>query len=120
MATETALDKPTAGEVERTEHTRSVRHYRPNVDILETAEELTVLADMPGTSPEDIDIDFEKGTLTIHGKVRPRQPDNTQFLLQEYGLGDFYRTFQVSETVDAGRIAADYKDGVLVLHLPKT
>ena len=118
MATE-ALDKPKTGEVTSTEPTRSGRRYRPVVDILEKADELTVLADMPGTSGENVDINFENGTLTIHGKVRPRDYEKGEMLLHEYGIGDFYRTFQVSETIDPAKISAEFANGVLTLHLPK-
>lgn len=118
MATD-MVEKPTKAEVSHTEHTRNVRHYRPNVDIIERADELTVYADMPGATADGIGINFENGTLTIHGKVRPRQHDDTDYPLREYGIGDFYRTFQVSETIDSECITADYADGVLVLHLPK-
>ena len=50
----------------------------------------------------------------------PRQDEDHEYLLREYGTGDYYRTFQVSEAVDASKITADYSDGVLTLHLPKT
>jgi HSP20 family molecular chaperone IbpA len=90
------------------------------VDIVERADELTVHADMPGVESDDIDINFENGMLTIHGKVKQRQPENTDFLLSEYGIGDFCRTFRVSEAIDSQGITAEYADGVLVLHLPKT
>ncbi|UCG31862.1 MAG: Hsp20/alpha crystallin family protein [Phycisphaerales bacterium] len=120
MATEdTAIEKKGTGEVTRREHTRSGLHYRPNVDILESQDELTLLADLPGVKAEDVDIHFERGTLTLHGKVRPRQADKTNYLLREYGVGDFYRTFEVSESIDPSRIHAELKDGVLMLHLPK-
>jgi HSP20 family protein len=120
MATEdTAIERKEPGEVTRREHTRSGLHYRPNVDILESRDELTLLADLPGVKAEDVDINFEQGTLTLHGKVRPRQAENTSYLLREYGVGDFYRTFEVSETIDASRIHAEMKDGVLALHMPK-
>ena len=118
MATD-ALDKPATADVTRAEHTRSGRLYQPNVDILETAEELIVLADMPGVDGSDIDINFENGTLTIHGKVAPRQGEGVNHLLREYGIGDFHRTFQVSEVIDASRITAECANGVLTLHLPK-
>lgn len=100
------------------EQTRSGYYYRPNVDILEKPDELVVLADVPGTSPEGIDIDFDNGELTIHARVPPRNQD-AEFLLREYGVGDYYRTFRVSEAIDASRITAEYADGVLTLHLPK-
>ena len=113
------LTKSQAEEVDAAEHTRSGTYYRPNVDIVEHREELVVLADMPGTTSDDTDINFEDGTLTIHAKVKPRQPDQTEFLLREYGVGDYYRTFRVSEAIDASQITAEYADGVLTLHLPK-
>jgi HSP20 family protein len=118
MATETSLEKREAKDMTR-ERTWSGRYYTPNVDILETENELLVLADMPGSGAKEIDIRFEQGELTIHGKVPRRQSENSRFLVYEYGLGDFYRTFQISEAIDAERIAAEYRDGVLTLHLPK-
>jgi HSP20 family protein len=114
------MERKADSEVTRTEQTRTGRMYRPFVDILEQRDELLLLADMPGTSSEDIDINFEKGELTIHGRVRPRQPEGTDYLLSEYGTGDYYRTFQVSESIDVERISAEYTAGVLTLHLPKT
>jgi HSP20 family molecular chaperone IbpA len=74
---------------------------------------------MPGVPEDSIDINFQDGMLTIHGKASPRQPEETTFLLTEYGIGDFHRTFRVSEKVDASKISAEYRDGVLILHLPK-
>ncbi len=119
MAENAKMHKTTEPEVDGTERTRAGRAYRPNVDIIEMKDELVVLADMPGTRPEDVDINFEKGTLEIHAQVRERVPTDARPVLAEYGVGDFYRTFQVSEAVDASRISAEYRDGVLVLHLPK-
>jgi HSP20 family protein len=116
--TETGLEKRPEQELTQAERTRSGRFYRPNVDILERADELTVSADMPGVRSEDIDINFENGLLTIHGRVQPRHREGN-YLLCEYGIGDFYRTFQVGEAIDSGRISAEYRDGVLTLHLPK-
>jgi HSP20 family protein len=119
MADETSLNKQAADESPAGEHTRCGCHYRPNVDILEVGDELLVLADVPGASGQDIDVDFEDGNLTIHAKVEPRQEESTEYLLREYGVGDYYRTFRVSEAIDAAKISAEYADGVLTLHLPK-
>lgn len=116
---ETDLTKPTTEEVESAERTRSGRFYRPNCDIVETEDELLVRADVPGATGEEIAVKFEEGMLSIHAPVAPRQGEDTEYLLHEYGVGDYYRTFQVSEAVDASRISAEYVDGVLTLHLPK-
>ncbi len=102
-----------------TEHTRSGLTFRPDVDILEMPDKLIVQADMPGASGESVDIQFEDGSLTIHAHVKPRHADVAHLSLQEFGVGDFFRTFRVSEHIDAARITADYRDGVLTLHLPK-
>lgn len=101
------------------ESTRGGPVYRPHVDIVENEQELQVLAEMPGLREKDIEIRFENGMLTLHGKIHPRWPENQQFLLQEYGVGDFYRSFRVSEQIDNTRITAEYRGGVLTLHLPK-
>jgi HSP20 family protein len=117
MTNEEFLAK-TAAEQESAERTRTGRCYRPNVDILEQEDELLVLADVPGAKGDAIDVKFEDGTLEIHAPVEPRQCDQQACLLHEYGVGDYYRSFQISETIDAGKITAQYANGVLTLHLP--
>lgn len=119
MANENTIKKTAADEATGAEHTRSGRCYRPHVDILEQADELLVLADVPGAKGDKIDVNFEDGNLTIHAGVEPREDEGREFLLQEYGVGDYCRTFRVSEAIDAGKIRASYADGVLTLHLPK-
>jgi HSP20 family protein len=106
-------------EENRAERTRTGQYYRPHVDILEKDDELVLVADMPGVKSDAIDINFEDGVLTIEGAVEPRYEEKADFLLCEYGIGDFYRTFRVSEQVDSNRIHADYANGVLTVHLPK-
>jgi len=114
-----AISKPTQREAKPTEQTRGGRQYQPGVDIVERADELALYADMPGVGSGGFDISFENGLLTIHGRVQERQAAPTALLLEEYGVGDFHRTFQVSESIDANRITAEYSNGVLTLHLPK-
>jgi HSP20 family protein len=101
------------------ERTRDATVYSPRVDILETADELLLLADLPGVEPSDLEIRYEDKTLVIHGKAAPRQED-VDFVAREYGVGDFERTFAIGEAVDAVKIAAELKNGVLTVHLPKT
>lgn len=102
------------------EPAQSAVTYRPNVDILESESELTLRADVPGVMPEDIDVQFEKGVLTLTARVRPRwNLEGAAWRLQEYGVGDFQRTFQVGDQIDSAGITAQYGDGILTLHLPK-
>jgi HSP20 family protein len=120
MDHETTLTKTAAEQSNSAEQTRSGRCYRPNVDILEQADELLVLADVPGAKRDTIDVKFEDGTLEIRAEVALRQGEEQGYFLREYGVGDYYRSFRISETIDAGKISAEYADGVLMLHLPKT
>jgi HSP20 family protein len=102
------------------ERTHGGRTYIPNVDIIETDAELLLLADVPGASADAIDINYERGRLTIEARIQPRQSEErTQYLLREYGMGDFCRSFDVGEGIDAQKIHAEIADGVLTLHLPK-
>lgn len=117
--TEQTLEKRPETAVATAERTRPGRAYVPNVDIVEQRDALVLTADMPGVAPDGVDIEFENGMLTIHGRVQPRESEGRTFLLREYGVGDFHRTFQISELVDSARIAAEFKHGVLTLTLPK-
>lgn len=119
METNTTIEQKPTAELARREHTRNGVRFCPNVDIVETDDELRILADMPGVEPQNIEVRFENGTLAIHGRTAPRQDDETNFLLDEYGIGDFHRTFEISERIDGARISAEMENGVLTLHLPK-
>ncbi len=92
--------------------------FTPRVDIMETEEELLLLADLPGVKPEDVDVRFGNGELIIDGRCPPRH-EGANYLLSEYGVGDFYRAFSIREHIDGQKIAAELKNGVLTVHLPK-
>jgi HSP20 family protein len=81
----------------------------PRVDVLETENEFLVYADMPGTKPEDVDIRFEQGELTVHGRRANGKDD----------FAAYHRIFTVAESVAADKISAELKYGVLTIHLPK-
>ena len=113
-----ALVKKEAGEVTAPEATRGGIYYTPRVDIYESADEVVLQCDLPGVKPQDVDVRFEKGELSLYGKVQPRQAP-AEYLDEEYGVGDFYRSFTIGEEVDAAKISAECRDGVLTIHLPK-
>jgi HSP20 family protein len=92
--------------------------FTPRVDILENSDEWTVYADMPGVKAGDVDIQYHKGELVVRGKCQPGQP--RRYLLHGYEVGDYYRTFQLGDNVDADKIHADLRQGVLIIHLPKS
>ena len=96
------------------------RSYVPSSDIVEVEGEFELHLDLPGASPESIKVNYENGNLSIDAEVPDRQPTGTKYLLREYGVGDFHRSFQVSKAVDSSRIDATYKNGVLSVKLPKS
>jgi HSP20 family protein len=112
--TPTAVDTPATSET-----TRGGGSRRPPVDILEDTEALRVVVDLPGVSGDNIDVRFDDGALTVHGKVAVDVAATDDYLIAESGRGDFLRTFQVGEMIDANRISAEHDNGVLTLTLPK-
>jgi len=101
------------------EQTKPGRFFTPDVDIFETDRALTLLADMPGVTPEHLTIDLRDDTLTIVGEVMPVKQTNEKLLLFEYDTGTYYRQFSLSEIIDKNKIDAQLRDGVLRLTLPK-
>jgi len=92
--------------------------YSPRVDVLESDEESLLFADLPGVKPADVDVRFDNGELIIAGRC-PLRHEGANYLLSEYGVGDFYRAFTISEQVDWQKISGELKNGVLTVHLPK-
>lgn len=100
------------------EETRNMESYiRPAVDIFETEEGLTLMADLPGVDKEGLDVGIEKGILTIKGTVSGETTGNE--LYTEFTLANFYRQFQLPDEIDPEKTRAELNNGVLVLNLPK-
>ncbi len=97
------------------------RPWAPPVDILETDNELIVKADLPDVSLRDIDIQVENGTLTLKGerKFEKTEGEAGGYHRIERSYGSFVRCFSLPESVDAEKVKADYKQGVLTVTLPK-
>lgn len=108
-------DKSTNGDAKSAARAVTVA---PRVDILETDDELVLLAELPGVAPADVDIRFENGELAVHGRRNPSHPDKPRALWESEATS-YFRTFRVTERVAADKIAADLKNGVLTLRLPK-
>lgn len=95
------------------------RIYRPAADIFETGEGLTLLLDMPGVGPDDVDVTLEKRVLTIRASVQPARPERLQPVYAEYEEGDYERSFALADDFDPDRIDASLSNGVLTLKLPR-
>jgi len=100
------------------ESTRNVPVFVPAVDIYESENALTLVADMPGVPIENVDIDLDSDQLTMRGTV-PMQEEKGKVIFREYTAGDYYRQFTLSSDIDRENIQASMKDGVLKLVLPK-
>lgn len=101
------------------EQTRPGRVFTPDVDIFESEQEITLLADMPGVQASGLSIDLRDDVLTLSGDVVPFEGTEEESLVLEYETGRYYRQFTVSEMIDQAKIDANLKDGVLHLRLPK-
>jgi HSP20 family molecular chaperone IbpA len=101
------------------ERTRARKAYVPRADIYETADDLVVVADMPGVDENSVDITLEKNILTINGYVGSEAPENYDLNYAEYEIGDYQRSFTLSNQIDQENIRAAVKNGVLRLWLPK-
>src|SRR5438876_105388 len=118
MAENASLAPKSRSEQATPEATRGGAFFTPRVDIYENEHELTLYADVPGVRAEDVDLRYENGELLLNARVPQRQRGGN-LLLAEYEEGDFYRAFQIHESIDSTRIAAECKNGVLAVHLPK-
>lgn len=92
-------------------------YLAPAVDIYETADGLTVVADVPGVPRDGLDIDVDDKILTIRGTVNASERQG--MLSQEYGVMNYFRQFRLSDEVDREKIVASLTHGVLTLTLPK-
>jgi HSP20 family molecular chaperone IbpA len=101
------------------EETRSPgRVLVPAVDIFESVESLTLVADLPGVDKEGLEINTEKGVLTINGAVEIQ--DRGRSIMREFSSANYYRQFKLSDQFNAEKSFAELRDGVLVLRIPKT
>ncbi|MHC5008324.1 MAG: Hsp20/alpha crystallin family protein [Planctomycetota bacterium] len=123
MAADTAIQKTSPQTVEiksGSNRPRSTWSYRPHVDIFDTPEALQLIADLPGADPQRIDVVLESGILTLAAVVPPRPVDGAQSVMCEYGVGNYHRRFEIDDSIDAEAVTAEYRDGCLTVHLPKT
>ena len=91
----------------------------PPVDVAETQEKILVRAEVPGMRQEDIQIEFENGMLTIRGERKLDKNEGLTWHRVERVYGGFSRSFTLPRTVDAEKISASYREGILEIDVPK-
>jgi HSP20 family protein len=95
--------------------------WAPAVDIQETDNAFAVKADLPDVKKEDIKVELADGVLTIEGeRKKEKEEKGKKFHRVERQYGQFIRRFVLPTAVDTANVKADFKDGVLNVHLPKT
>ena len=99
----------------------TVADWIPTVDIGETDGEFLIQAELPEVKKDDVKVTVEDGVLTLQGERRREEEEKgTKYHRVERSYGTFFRSFTLPESVDEGAVKAEYQDGVLNLHLPKT
>ncbi|MBS0266984.1 MAG: Hsp20/alpha crystallin family protein [Planctomycetes bacterium] len=116
---DTATVKKESTTPQGTERTKARKVYVPAVDILETDTSLLLIAEMPGVDEHGVDITIEKNILTIKGAVFDPVPEGYQLAYGEYGVGDYERSFTLTNEIDRDNVQATIKHGLLKLTLPK-
>ncbi|MBN2583039.1 MAG: Hsp20/alpha crystallin family protein [Planctomycetes bacterium] len=95
-------------------------YFLPPVDVMETADELVVTADMPGVAPENLDVTIEEGVLTLHGRIgQVEEPASRKTLQREFLTGDYYRQFRLPRDFSAEQINASLKAGVVTIRISR-
>ncbi len=100
----------------------SFADWAPSVDIEENEKQYLIKADLPGVDKENIDVKLENGMLSIRGEKRTESETDKggKHHRRERFYGTFARSFTLPDSVDADKVDAAYKDGVLTLSIPKT
>jgi HSP20 family protein len=102
------------------ESTVPLRSFLPVSDIFETEHALNVVLEMPGVAKENVEIGIDNDVLKISGRIDIAKYEGLQPVYTEYNIGNYSRSFQLSNKVDQDGIKAELKDGVMTLVLPKS
>lgn len=105
--------------VTKPEATRSEAAVMPRVDVIEDATGITLYADLPGVPKDKLSLQVDADTLTIEGELALDLPEGMEATHAEVGLPRYRRAFTLSKELDAQKIAAEFKQGVLKLRIPK-
>jgi len=96
--------------------------FTPAVDIRENQNEMSLDVELPGLNPNDVEITAENGVLTIRGEKQTerKEGDDSRYHIIERSYGTFLRSFQLPQGLDESKIEANYNNGILSIHIPKT
>ena len=110
---------PREGTGSRREHV-SQRVWSPSIDVLEDSEKIVIKADLPGIKQDEIDIELTGDTLTLKGERKFEDEERREnYVRVERQYGAFQRTFTIGVPVEADKVSASYRNGILELTVPK-
>jgi HSP20 family protein len=108
----TVFDAPSAGS--------GARRWVPAMDLVETADDFVLRADLPGMSQDDVKIEVEDNLLTVSGERKAEHEERQEgFYRMERAFGSFSRSLTLPKGIDAGHVRASFTNGVLEVHIPK-
>jgi HSP20 family protein len=120
MASKQELQVQQKRELEKKqESTIPARVFLPAADIYEDEDALSVILEMPGVDRGNVEVSIEDGFLKVGGRLDFSKYQDLQPLYTEYNIGHYSRSFSLSDKIDQNKIAAEMKNGVLSLTLPK-
>lgn len=100
-------------------NSRNDAYMTPPVDVIEDATGITLYADLPGVPKDKLNLHVETDSLTIEGELALTVPEGMEALHAEISLPRYRRVFTLSKELDAEKVSAEFKHGVLKLHIPK-
>jgi len=94
-------------------------YVKPYVNIYETDSDFILVANMPGVSRSNLKVKIENNSLIMFGRIDYEKQINHSYILNEHEIGNYYRTFNISDSVNQEKIEAKYDNGQLIVNLPK-
>ena len=99
---------------------RTQNNISPASDIYENADEYILVANMPGVSRSEVQVKVIEESLIVFGRINYDETINRDYILNENELGNYFRKFKISDSIDKAKINAKYDNGQLIVHLPKS
>ena len=99
---------------------RTQNNISPASDIYENADDYILVANMPGVVRSEVQVKVIEEALIVFGRINYDETVNRNYILNENELGNYFRKFKISDSIDKTKISAKYDNGQLIVHLPKS
>ena len=99
---------------------RTQNNISPSSDIYENSDEYILVANMPGVVRSEVQVKVIEESLIVFGRINYNETINRDYILNENELGNYFRKFKISDSIDKTKISAKYDNGQLIVHLPKS